>query len=59
MMNSYKIVASMVLIGLGLMSAWVGLTACKVGSEIQYFCGMLALGYMILGMFILPRRKEA
>lgn len=49
----------MVLIGLGLMSAWVGLTACKVGSGIQYFCGMLAVGYMILGMVIMPREKEA
>ena len=58
-MNTYKIVTSMVLIGLGLLSAWVGLTACEVGSGIQYFCGMLAVGYMILGMVILPREKEA
>ena len=49
----------MVLIGLGLLSAWVGLTACEVGSELQYFCGVLALGYMILGMVIMPREKEA
>ncbi len=52
------IIPSMILIGLGLMSAWVALTACPIGSPIQYFSAVLALGYWSLGLLSWPREKK-
>jgi len=58
-MNIYKILPSMVLVGLGLLSAWIGWSASAGCPAVHYYCGVLAVGYLILGILIVPRKKEA
>jgi len=50
-MNIYKEIPSLILMGLGLMAAWVALAVCQVGTGIQYFSACLALGYWLLAFF--------
>ena len=58
-MNIYKILPSMVLVGLGLLSAWIGWSASAGCPGVHYYCGVLAVGYLILGIVIVPWKKEA
>jgi hypothetical protein len=58
-MNIYKILPSLVLIGLGLFCAWIGWSESAECAAVHNFCGLLALGYLIVGILIVPRKKEA
>jgi hypothetical protein len=57
-MSKYKMIPSLFLIGLGLMSAWVALAVCETGTPVQYFSAFIALGYWSLGLLSWPKEKN-
>ena len=57
-MNIYKEIPSLILMGLGLMAAWVALAVCQVGTGIQYFSACLALGYWLLAFLSWPKQDK-
>ena len=57
-MNTHKEIPSLILIGLGLMAAWVALAVCQVGTGVQYFSAFLALGYWLLAFLSWPNKNK-
>ena len=57
-MNIYKEIPSLILMGLGLMAAWVALAVCQVGTGVQSFSACLALGYWLLAFLSWPNKDK-
>lgn len=57
-MNIYKEIPSLILMGLGLMAAWVALAVCQAGTGVQYFSAFVALGYWSLAYLSWPRKDK-